>query len=47
MFLQSLVKLHNSISVRNLPPDSGEDQKKKFFAAFWLYLSSEFRIPRC
>ena len=30
MFLQSLVKLHNSISVRNLPPDSGEDQKKSF-----------------
>ena len=29
MFLQCLVKLNNSISVRILPPNSGEDQKKK------------------
>ena len=29
MFLRSLVKLNNSISVRILPPNLGEDQKKK------------------
>ena len=29
MFLQSLVKLNNSISVRNFAPNSDEDQKKK------------------
>ena len=29
MFLQSLVKLSNSLSVQILSPNSGEDQKKK------------------
>ena len=29
MFLQCLVKLNNSISVRILPPSLGEDQKKR------------------
>ena len=46
MFLRSLVKLDNSISFRNLAPNSGED-KKKVFAAFWFYLSPEFRISCC
>ena len=30
-----------------LLPNSGEDQKKKVFAAFWFYLSPEFRISCC
>ena len=46
MFLRSLVKLNNSIS-GILPQNSGEDQKKKVFAAFWFYLSLEFRICCC
>ena len=29
MFLQSLVKLNNSISLRNFAPNSAEDHKKK------------------
>ena len=44
MFLQSLVKLNNSISVQNFAPNSGE---KKVFAAFWFYISPEFRISCC
>ena len=49
MFLRSLVKLNNSISVRILPPNLGEDQKKKknVFTTFWFYLSLEFRICCC
>ena len=42
MFLRNLVKLYNSISVRNfriLPSNSREDQNKKVFTAFWFYLS--------
>ena len=46
MFLQSLVKLNNSISFRDLPPNSVAAQKK-VFATFWFYLSSEFRISCC
>ena len=46
MFLRSLVRLNNSISVRNFAPKSGWRQKK-VFAAFWFYLSPEFRIPCC
>ena len=29
------------------PPNSGKDKKKKVFAAFWFYLSPEFRISFC
>ena len=44
MFLRSLVKLNNSISVWSFAPNSGGDQKKKVFATFWIYLSLEFWI---
>ena len=40
----------SSISARNfliLPPNSGEYQNKKVFAAFWFYLSPKFRISCC
>ena len=74
MFLRSLVKLNNSVSVQNfvpkfrcsqnkgsspqtsfistrnfwiLLPNSGENQSKKVFAAFWFYFSLEFRISCC
>ena len=41
MFLQSLVKLHNDISVWNFVPKfrSRPNKKKKVFAAFWFYLN--------
>ena len=41
MFLQSFSGI--------LPPNSGEDQKrkKKVFATFWFYLSPEFPISCC
>ena len=44
MFQQSLVKPNSAISLRILLPNSGEDQKKKIFAAFWFYLSRNFRF---
>ena len=47
MFLRSLVKLNNSISVWNFAPNSGEKPKKKIFAAYWIYLSLEFGISCC
>ena len=43
MFLQSLVNLVIVFWFGLSPPNLGEDQKK-VFAAFWFYLSSEFRI---
>ena len=46
MFLRSLVKLNNSISVRNFAPKF-RWRPKKVFAAFWIYLSPEFRISCC
>ena len=47
MFLRSLVKVNNSVLVWNFAPEFSEDQRKKVFAAFWFYFSSEFRISCC
>ena len=44
MSLRSLLKLNNSISVRNFAPKFGWRPTKKVFATFWFYLSPEFRF---
>ena len=44
MFLQSLGKLNNSISVRNFAPKIQVKNKKRVFTIFWFYLNPEFRI---
>ena len=46
MFLSTLVNLVILFQSGILPRNSGEDQKK-FFAAFWIYLSPKFRISCC
>ena len=45
MFLRSLVKLNNSISLRNFAPNSGEDKKKRIFAAFGSISVRNFGFP--
>ena len=44
MFLRSLVKLNNSISLRIFVFNIRSRPKKKVFAAFWFYLNPEFWI---
>ena len=46
MFLRSLVKLNNSISVQNFAPKF-RSRPIEVFAAFWFDVSSEFRISYC
>ena len=47
MFLRSLVKLNNSISLRNFAPNSGEDKKKGYSPHLALSQSgiSDFLLP--
>ena len=47
MFLRSLVKLNNSISVQNFSPNSGEDQKKsvRHILVLSQFGISDFLLP--